>query len=161
MRNVVLARVDERLLHGQVVTKWMQSTGANIIVMVDDGLVNDKMMCTVFKAMKPVGTTLEIFTIDQAIEFFQAKPVSKERIILLVKYPQTFVSLHDAGIIFEKIIFGAASKISGRDKQIVRDMFVSPEELEAIRTLIGRKVNLQYQLAIDAKPIKLENLLED
>ena len=159
MRNVVLARVDERLLHGQIVTKWMQATGANIIVMVDDALVNDRMMCTVFKGMKPIGTTVEIFTVDQAITYFQAEPGKNEKIILLVKYPQTFVKMFDAGITFDKIIFGAASKIKGRDKQIIRDMFASQEELEAIRNLIGRNVLLQYQLAIDAKPIKLDGLL--
>ena len=69
MRNVVLARIDERMLHGQVCTKWMQATHANVIVLADDDLVNDKFTCKIFMGMKPAGTELEILTVEQAITY--------------------------------------------------------------------------------------------
>ena len=56
MRNVVLARIDDRLIHGQVVTGWLKLTNGNKIYIVDDKLKNDAMMKTILKTAAPVGT---------------------------------------------------------------------------------------------------------
>lgn len=91
MRNVVLARIDERLLHGQVCTKWMQATHANVIVLADDDLVNDKFTCKIFMGMKPAGTELQIFTVDQAIEYLKEDSPENEKVMLLTKCAQSFL----------------------------------------------------------------------
>ena len=44
MKNIVLIRIDDRLIHGQVVTQWIKDTNGNRILIVDDKLVNDRMM---------------------------------------------------------------------------------------------------------------------
>lgn len=41
MRQIVLARIDDRLIHGQIVTSWCKSTNASTILIVDDRLSED------------------------------------------------------------------------------------------------------------------------
>lgn len=159
MRNVVLARVDERLLHGQVATKWIQATAATTILLVDDDLVKDAFVCALFKGLKPVGTMLEILTIEQAVEWLSDKPVKGEKVILLCKYPQSFVRLNSFGIFFPKIIFGQAAKNDARHNNLIRDLHASDEEKKAIETLVSMGVTCEYQLAIDARPINLKDLV--
>lgn len=108
MRNVVLARIDERMLHGQVCTKWMQATHANVIVLADDDLVNDKFTCKIFMGMKPAGTELEILTVEQAITYLQEDSPANEKVMLLTKCAQSFLRMREQGAAYEKIICGSA-----------------------------------------------------
>ena len=53
MLNIVLARVDSRLIHGQVVTKWLQQSNANKIVVVSDELENDEFLQSIYLMAAP------------------------------------------------------------------------------------------------------------
>ena len=43
MPNIVLTRIDNRLIHGQVATQWCGSVGANLLLVANDAVANDKM----------------------------------------------------------------------------------------------------------------------
>lgn len=162
-RNVVLARIDERMLHGQVCTKWMQATGANVIVLADDDLVNDKFTCKIFMGMKPAGTTLQILTVDQAISWLKEESPAGEKVMLLAKCAQSFLRMRTEGVAYEKIVCGSAAvseKKYGKRSKLVRDLYASESEKEAMRELIHDGVTLVYQLAIDNSPVDLAKLLK-
>ena len=53
MQNIVLIRVDDRLVHGQVMTSWCKATNANKIMVVDDGVAAEPLMKTVLKGVVP------------------------------------------------------------------------------------------------------------
>ena len=163
MRNVVLARIEERLLHGQVFTKWMQATHANVIVLADDDLVNDKFTCKIFMGMKPAGTELQIFTVDQAIEYLKEDSPENEKVMLLTKCAQSFLRMNEAGVVYDKIICGSAAVSGnkyGKRKKLIRDLFASDSEKDAMRALIDKGVTMVYQLAIDNAPVDLAKLLK-
>ena len=163
MRNVVLARIDERLLHGQVCTKWMQATHANVIVLADDDLANDKFTCKIFMGMKPAGTELQIFTVDQAIEYLKEDSPENEKVMLLTKCAQSFLRMNEAGVVYDKIICGSAAVSGnkyGKRKKLIRDLFASDSEKDAMRALIDKGVTMVYQLAIDNAPVDLAKLLK-
>ena len=163
MRKVVLARIDERLLHGQVCTKWMQATHANVIVLADDDLVNDKFTCKIFMGMKPAGTELQIFTVDQAIEYLKEDSPENEKVMLLTKCAQSFLCMNEAGVVYDKIICGSAAVSGnkyGKRKKLIRDLFASDSEKDAMRALIDKGVTMVYQLAIDNAPVDLAKLLK-
>ena len=163
MRNVVLARIDERLLHGQVCTKWMQATHANVIVLADDDLVNDKFTCKIFMGMKPAGTELQIFTVDQAIEYLKEDSPENEKVMRLTKCAQSFLRMNEAGVVYDKIICGSAAVSGnkyGKRKKLIRDLFASDSEKDAMRALIDKGVTMVYQLAIDNAPVDLAKLLK-
>lgn len=163
MRNVVLARIDERLLHGQVCTKWMQATHANVIVLADDDLVNDKFTCKIFMGMKPAGTELQIFTVDQAIEYLKEDSPENEKVMLLTKCAQSFLRMNEAVVVYDKIICGSAAVSGnkyGKRKKLIRDLFASDSEKDAMRALIDKGVTMVYQLAIDNAPVDLAKLLK-
>ena len=83
MRNIVLARIDDRLIHGQVVTAWVKQTNGNRIVIADDPLTKDTFMQRLLKAAAPPGITVDILTTADAINFLKEAPESGENIILL------------------------------------------------------------------------------
>ena len=55
MSDIVFARVDDRLIHGQVVFRWMDYVGAAELVIVDDELCKDTFIYRVFRSMLAPG----------------------------------------------------------------------------------------------------------
>ena len=47
--SIVLARIDDRLIHGQVMTSWLNYTGANKIIVIDDVTANDSFLTMIIK----------------------------------------------------------------------------------------------------------------
>lgn len=162
MKNIVLLRVDERLLHGQTLTKWMNATNANNILLVDEELPKNQFQCKIFNSIKPHGTTLEIMTPADAAEWLKGDSAD-ERVMVLCKYVDAANALIQAGIKAPKntVIFGAAGKTMdptrNRKNHLIRDLYASDDEVAGIKALGAAGVQAVYQLASDAKPI---NLLE-
>ena len=53
MQNLVLTRIDDRLIHGQVMTAWIKNRKANQVVIVDDDVANDEYMIDVLEMAIP------------------------------------------------------------------------------------------------------------
>lgn len=68
MRNVVLARVDDRLIHGEVVSVWTPNLSANCILVADDAVAQDKFNVRVLKSLAPDGVKVFVATVEGAIK---------------------------------------------------------------------------------------------
>ena len=53
MKNIVLTRIDDRLIHGQVVTAWIKQYPINKILIIDDELSQNRLMERIYKAAAP------------------------------------------------------------------------------------------------------------
>ncbi len=60
--GIVLVRIDDRLIHGQVMTSWLNYTSANKIMIIDDEVANDAFMKSVLKTCVPANVKLATFT---------------------------------------------------------------------------------------------------
>jgi mannose/fructose/N-acetylgalactosamine-specific phosphotransferase system component IIB len=100
MKNLVLVRIDDRLIHGQVVTQWMKDTHANKVLIIDDKLPEDAFMKRVLKAAAPPGVKCIVKSIADSIPYIQGDPkTDDEAILVLVKYPSVIEALLDAGLV--------------------------------------------------------------
>ena len=68
MENVLLARVDDRLIHGQVMTAWMKLLPAKEIIVIDNKVAKDEFMITVLEMAAPTGVKVKVFTEEKAAE---------------------------------------------------------------------------------------------
>jgi D-glucosaminate-specific PTS system IIB component len=66
MANIKLTRVDFRLIHGQVITKWCNQVSANRIVIIDDALYNDSFMRSIYEMAAPPNIAVEVYTVEKA-----------------------------------------------------------------------------------------------
>ena len=67
MADINLVRIDFRLIHGQVVTKWVKQANANRIIIVNDMLAKDEFLASVYKMAAPSNVKVDIFTVDDAM----------------------------------------------------------------------------------------------
>ena len=87
--EIGLIRVDSRLIHGQVITKWLNYSKANVIVVVDDELSKDSFMSEIYKASAPNGIIVEILSIDDFMKNTGTHKYSNKRLLILLKNIET------------------------------------------------------------------------
>lgn len=93
---VVLARIDDRLIHGQVMTSWVNFTGANKIIVIDDVTAKDSFLCMTIKSLVPSNIRAEVYTREQSVEAFLSQKES-DKIIVLAKTPEPYVYFRNMG----------------------------------------------------------------
>ena len=64
MQGVKLVRIDFRLIHGQVITKWSNKIAATRIVVVNDELAEDEFMADIYVMAAPPGITVDVISLD-------------------------------------------------------------------------------------------------
>ena len=107
MSEVVMHRVDDRLIHGQVIVGWVGLRNVSAIWIVDDFVATNTMMLNIFKFAAPPGIKLIAMTIDEASERLKKLDEGKDRILLIAKVPQTLVRLMEMGYMPDDVNFGA------------------------------------------------------
>ncbi|MDR5585970.1 MULTISPECIES: PTS sugar transporter subunit IIB [Clostridium] len=156
MLNIVLTRIDDRLIHGQVATAWSKITKATKIIVVDDAVAQDPFMEMVLKSAAPSSIKVEIYGVNDAINALN-KDDDGERVIVLIKTPMPVLSLVKAGVAIKELNLGGMGAKQGR-KQFYKNISVSDEEKEAFKELKELGVNVFVQIVPDAKQIQLDKI---
>lgn len=157
MKKIVLTRIDDRLIHGQVVTAWLKHIKADAILIVDNDLAKNTMMARIYKAAAPSDIELLIKTIEDSITFLKgaAKPQS---IFILTKTPEIIETLQSAEIVIREIILGGMGANKNR-RQLIKNVFASDEERAAMSRMLAGGTRISYQLVPDDRQIKVEKEL--
>lgn len=158
MRNVVLARVDDRLIHGEVVSVWTPSLSCNCILVVDDDVAADKFNTRVIKSLAPNGVKVFVSTTEKAVGGLLKDPIPGENVIVLTKTPITYARLVDAGVPFKEVNLGGMG-IRGERKPFIKNVSASPAEIEAIEHLREKGVHVYYQLVPEQAVIEVDEAL--
>ena len=96
--EISLVRIDDRLIHGQVVTAWLKYYPSDVIVIVDDGVAKDALMQRVLRAAAPKGSTVVAKSIADTIAFLNDDANTGKKVMLIAKGPEPIEQLVDGGI---------------------------------------------------------------
>lgn len=111
MGKVALARVDERLVHGQVMTNLSKSAGANAIFIVDDAVAKDDFMKMIFvNSGSRTGLKVKVFTVEDAVKYWQEKTFENYSVILLTKNIAVIHQLVISGVAVKELNLGGIAK---------------------------------------------------
>ena len=149
MENVLLARVDDRLIHGQVMTAWMKLLPAKEIIVIDNKVAKDEFMITVLVKVK-------VFTEEKAAEVLQAG-LSKPT-ILLAKSPVSYKGIIDRGVELEAINLGGMG-INNDRTTLYKNIAASPAEREAIKEFLDKGIDVKIQVIPADKVVEVKDIL--
>lgn len=111
----VLARVDSRLLHGQVATAWTKTTNPTRIIVVSDNVAKDDLRKQLIMQAAPVGVHAHVIPIDQMIKIAKDdKHFGGERALLLFETPQDVKKAIDGGVPLKTINVGSMAHSVGK-----------------------------------------------
>lgn len=160
MKNIVFTRIDDRLIHGQVMTAWVQITGSNEVVIVDDNVAKNSFMQMVMKSAMPNKIGLKVLSIDEAIKYLSSEESGNEKIFILVKVPQVILSLVSAGIPIKKLDVGGIGAKENR-RTLYRNISASEEEKEALIELSNKGVEVFFQVTPDNTRVILNSVIKE
>jgi len=112
--SIALTRVDFRLIHGQVITRWLTQCQINEIVTIDTMLKQDVFMQEVFKMAAPKGVKIRIISTEEAAAAQQSGEFEKNRVMLLFKSVGELDKAVRAGLKLEQVQIGGLGGGPGR-----------------------------------------------
>lgn len=156
MSNILLARIDDRLIHGQVMTSWVRFVKSKDILIIDDETYHDAFLRSFITMVVPRGIRITVLDCKGGIDFL--KEYQGNGLVLLAKYPQTFYLLAEGGISFKEIIIGGMGAKENR-RVLYKNICASQEELEVLKKLMQTGIHMKIQVVPEEKGIPLETLL--
>ncbi|AYW48274.1 PTS mannose/fructose/sorbose transporter subunit IIB [Tetragenococcus osmophilus] len=158
MGNIVYTRIDDRLVHGQVMTAWVQVTKANEVLIVDDDVAKDTFLQMVMKSAMPNKVSLKVVTINEVKDYIENQEKGKN-IFILVKTPLTVERLHEQEVNIQSLGVGGMGAREDR-KTLYRNISASDEEKRALIHLNELGVDVFFQVTPDNTKVRLSNVLK-
>ena len=155
--SIALYRIDDRLVHGQVMTAWARIFSITKIIVVDDATAKNAFLCDVMKMAVPSGCSVQILTVADAVSVVQASAKSDEKAIVLVKAPVTLRALIDLGIVIKEINVGNVGAGPGR-KAVMRSTQLTKDEFDTLVGMSAQGVHIYFQMLPEAKSMELDKL---
>ncbi len=152
--SIVLVRVDDRLIHGQVVVGWVQALGAQRIVLVDDDVRQNEWERELYALGVPPGLGVEFASVDEAVALVEQWGQARERTILLVGDVGTIVRLCGRAEQITKVNLGGLHDGTGRSQRLSY-VYLSDEEAQQLYGLSDRGVEVTAQDVPTARAVPL------
>ena len=157
--NIVLARIDDRLIHGQVATVWSKATNCQRIIVCDDEVANDKIRATLLKQVAPAGMKSHVVTLDKAIRVYNNPKYENERCLLLFTKPASVLYLVEHGVDIKSVNIGGMSFHEGKT-QVSSAVSVDQEDIDAFNKLHEKGIELEVRKVDTDKKQDMMELLK-
>ncbi|MFZ7135834.1 PTS mannose transporter subunit IIAB [Avibacterium avium] len=141
---VGLARIDDRLIHGQVATRWTKESKVSRIVVVNDDVAKDSVRSTMLKSVAPPGVTAHVVGVDKMIRVYNNPEYAGERMMLLFTNPTDVLKLLEAGLDMKSINIGGMAYKDGK-KMITSAVSVDDKDIDAFKAIDAMGVELDVR----------------
>lgn len=142
--NIILTRIDNRLVHGQVGVTWTTNLGINLLVVVDDQVAVDPLqqqLMTVTAKSSAVG--IRFFTVQKTIDIIH-KASARQKIFLICRTPETVRKLVDGDVPIKDVNVGNMHFSQGK-KQLSKKVYVDSKDLEHLHYIESKGINVFIQ----------------
>ena len=145
MPGIVGIRIDDRLIHGQVVAYWSNSLKLTRIMVANDAVAVDDMRKSVLRMAVPAGIKSSIIPVERAAKQILEGKYAGQRVFLIVDSPADILRLIDLGLPIKKFNVG---NMGGKDntKPIKKYVNVTDEQEQQFRDLLAKGVEITMQL---------------
>ncbi|MEC0793793.1 mannose/fructose/sorbose PTS transporter subunit IIB [Bacillus licheniformis] len=148
--KIVLARIDDRFIHGQVLTRWIKIHAADRIIVVSDEVAQDEMRKTLILSVAPSNVKASAVSISKMAKAFHSPRYEDTTAMLLFENPGDIVSLIEAGVPIETVNVGGM-RFENNRRQITKSVSVTEKDIKSFEQLheLGVKLELR-QLPSDS-----------
>lgn len=151
-------RIDERLIHGQIVTTWIENAHASMIIVADDKAATDEFQQSLLKMSTPSSVQLEILSLEDTVNRIKNED-SDVNTLLIAKSPESVIRLLDLGLEFSKVNVGNIGMKKGK-KSLLPYIWVDEKDVNAFKTLLDKGIELEARSVPTDKSQKVSSLLK-
>lgn len=155
---ISLFRIDERLIHGQVAYAWSTAYEIDKIVVIDDQVVNDEIQKMMLKMAVPKNKGFSIFTVDEAIDYFNKNINDKEKVFVVVKKPEIVLRLVEGHVPIKSINVGGMYYKDGKEK-ISKTVYLDEKDKEVFNKLKSKGIESEIRTTPSDKKLNLYDFI--
>lgn len=133
MPNIVLCRIDERLIHGQVGVQWVGFAGANLVLVANDDVAQDSVQQNLMEMVLAQGIAVRFWPLQKVIDHIH-RAADRQKILLVCKTPADFLTLVQGGVPVTRINVGNMHYRAGK-RQIDKTVSVNEADIQAFHGL--------------------------
>lgn len=158
MGKLVLTRIDSRLIHGQVMTKWVNQVQANKIVIISDELAKDEFMKSIYLMSAPAGIEVACLTEDEAVSAFEADCFGAGNVLLLLPSVTVLDRVFDRGIHPESVQVGGLGGGPSR-KVVFQNITLDDPDADALEKIAATGVKIVFQTIPEDAPQDIQSII--
>ena len=155
----VLARVDSRLLHGQVATAWTKATNPSRIIVVSDAVAKDELRRKLIEQAAPPGVKANVIPISKMIEISKDPRFGDTKALLLFENPQDVLRVVEAGVKIKEVNVGSLAHSTGK-VMVSKVLSMGHEEVAAFEKLKDLGVTFDVRKVPNDSKDNLDELLK-
>ncbi|AEB07650.1 PTS system sorbose subfamily IIB component [Coriobacterium glomerans PW2] len=155
--SVKLARIDFRLIHGQVITNWTRILGINEIITIDEELRHDEFMQDVFKMAAPKGVRIKILSCEEAAQAQQQGEFERSSVMLLFKNVESLQRALKAGVKLDSVQVGGLGGAADR-KVVHHAITLDQADLDTLVSIASTGIEVYFQTTADYSKATLEEI---
>ena len=157
--DFVLARIDTRLLHGQVATNWTKATHPNRIIVVSDSVSKDELRKKLIEQAAPPGVRAHVIPLDKLVQVYNDPRFGDTKALLLFETPQDALAVIEKGVEIPELNIGSMAHSVGK-VQINNVLSLDQEDVEVYKKLRDLGVKFDVRKVSNDSPSDLFKLIE-
>jgi mannose/fructose/N-acetylgalactosamine-specific phosphotransferase system component IIB len=152
---IILYRVDDRLVHGQVVEGWVPHLRAEELAVVSDEIAGDEMRRTIMRFATPEDVDLKIMTVGEAAVYLPQAAESARKVLLLLPGLAEAVALTQKGVKIATLNIGGMHYSAGKNLSIGKAIFLNDQDCAALKTLSAAGIAIEGRGVPSDSPLDL------
>lgn len=156
--KIGLARIDDRLIHGQVATRWTKETNVSRIIVISDEVAKDQMRKTLLTQVAPPGVTAHVVDVDKMVRVWNNPKYGQDRVMLLFTNPSDVLRVVEQGVDIKSVNIGGMAFRQGKT-QVNNAVSVDAKDIEAFRKLNERGIELEVRKVSNDPKLKMMDLI--
>jgi len=157
---VELLRIDDRLVHGQVVEGWAKALRINRIIVASDVVHADDTQKALYLLAVPHGMELSCLKLSEAAKEWKAGRWKDDRALMLVSTPDEALRLQDDGAPLKSVNLGGLHFRNGR-VQILKGISLDDQDVRALKALASKGVLIEARALPLDEPVDMVQYLEN
>lgn len=153
-----LARIDDRLIHGQVATRWTKETNVTRIIVVSDEVAADTVRKTLLTQVAPPGVTAHVVDVAKMVRVYNNPQYAGQRVMLLFTNPTDVERLVEQGVNITSVNIGGMAFHQGKT-QVNNAISVDKKDIEAFEKLNARGIELEARKVSSDPKLKMMDLI--
>ena len=153
--DIKLVRVDFRLIHGQVITKWSNTISAKEIVVVNDQLSKDEYMAEIYIMAAPPGMKVHVLSINDFVAKAKEGAYASGNILVLFKNIKDSKDVVELGVPFKQVQIGGLGSGNGRTS-VVKGISIDMKDVENLTFIQNSGAEVSFQVTPEEQKLSLE-----
>ena len=156
--GIVLARIDTRLLHGQVATSWTKATNPDRIIVVSDTVSKDELRKKLIEQAAPPGVKAHVIPLDKLVEVSKDTRFGNTKALLLFENPQDALKVIEKGVEIKELNIGSMAHSVGK-VMVSTSLSMDQNDVETYKKLADLNVKFDVRKVVADKPADLFKLI--